>query len=201
MLNIQKANQTDGTNAATKDLQSDATAPPSESDDPPDNPAENGSARQLRMQMLRSQQAAAQMTKSEGELRGVEKEIHQINQELINNRIDSADRRTRLEDKIRKPLLVVLDQMWQPMATDILSIEKSYSKTVQPDDSLMELLPNSISKNNAIISALTAILNDMINIQDFNEVVDMVRGMLDDQNKVLDKTKQEQKKQLLDLLK
>ena len=65
----------------------------------------------------------------------------------------------------------------------------------------MELLPNSISKNNAIISALTAILNDMINIQDFNEVVDMVRGMLDDQNKVLDKTKQEQKKQLLDLLK
>jgi len=87
------------------------------------------------------------------------------------------------------------------MATDILSIEKSYSKTVQPDDSLMELLPNSISKNNAIISALTAILNDMINIQDFNEVVDMVRGMLDDQNKVLDKTKQEQKKQLLDLLK
>jgi hypothetical protein len=72
---------------------------------------------------------------------------------------------------------------------------------VQPDDSLMELLPNSISKNNAIISALTAILNDMINIQDFNEVVDMVRGMLDDQNKVLDKTKQEQKKQLLDLLK
>ena len=201
MLNIQKANQTDGTNAATKDLQTDATAPPSESDDPPDSPTENSSARQLRMQMLRSQQAAAQMTKSEGALRGVEKEIHQINQELINNRIDSADRRTRLEDKIRKPLLVVLDQMWQPMATDILSIEKSYSKTVQPDDSLMELLPNSISKNNAIISALTAILNDMINIQDFNEVVDMVRGMLDDQNKVLDKTKQEQKKQLLDLLK
>jgi hypothetical protein len=66
---------------------------------------------------------------------------------------------------------------------------------------LIELLPSSISKNNAIISALTAILNDMINIQDFNEVVDMVRGMLDDQNKVLDKTKQEQKKQLLDLLK
>jgi hypothetical protein len=153
------------------------------------------------MQMLRSQQAAAQMSKSEGELRGVEKEIHQINQELINNRIDSADRRTRLEDKIRKPLLVVLDQMWQPMATDILSIEKSYSRTVQPDNSLIELLPSSISKNNAIISALTAILNDMINIQDFNEVVDMVRGMLDDQNKVLDKTKQEQKKQLLDLLK
>ncbi len=194
LLNIQKGNQPDGTNSASKDL-------PGESGDTPDSPVENNSARQLRMQILRSQQTAAQMTKSEGELRGVEKEIHQINQELINNRIDSADRRTRLEDKIRKPLLVVLDQMWQPMANDILAIEKSYSKTVPPDTSLTELLPSSIAKNNAIISALTVILNDMINIQDFNEVVDMVRGMLDDQNKVLQKTKQEQKQQLLDLLK
>lgn len=194
LLNIQKGNQPDGTNSASKDL-------PGESVDTPDSPVENNSARQLRMQILRSQQTAAQMTKSEGELRGVEKEIHQINQELINNRIDSADRRTRLEDKIRKPLLVVLDQMWQPMANDILAIEKSYSKTVQPDTSLTELMPSSIAKNNAIISALTVILNDMINIQDFNEVVDMVRGMLDDQNKVLQKTKQEQKQQLLDLLK
>ena len=162
---------------------------------------ENTPARRERMQMLRSQQAESQMTKSEGELRGVEREINQINQELINNRIDSIDRRTRLEDKIRKPLLEVLDQSWGPMASDIRAIEKSYSKSAKSESNLSELLPSSISKSNQIIAALTTILNDMIDIQDFNEVIDMVRGMIDDQSKVLEKTKQEQKKQLLDLLK
>ena len=162
---------------------------------------ENTPARRERMQMLRSQQAESQMTKSEGELRGVEREINQINQELINNRIDSIDRRTRLEDKIRKPLLEVLDQSWGPMASDIRSIEKSYSRSAKSEVNVAELLPSSISKSNQIIVALTTILNDMIDIQDFNEVIDMVRGMIDDQSKVLEKTKQEQKKQLLDLLK
>ncbi len=162
---------------------------------------ENSPARRERMQMLRSQQAESQMTKSEGELRGVEREISQINQELINNRIDSIDKRSRLEDKIRKPLLDVLDVAWAPMATDIRAIEKNFSKPTKSDASLSELLPSSIAKSNQIIASLTAILNDMIDIQDFNEVLDMVRGMIEDQSKVLEKTKQEQKKQILDMIK
>ena len=151
--------------------------------------------------MLRSQQAESQMTKSEGELRGVEREISQINQELINNRIDSIDKRSRLEDKIRKPLIDVLDVAWAPMATEIRAIEKKFSKPTKSDASLSELLPSSIGKSNQIIAALTSILNDMIDIQDFNEVLDMVRGMIEDQSKVLEKTKQEQKKQILDRIK
>jgi len=162
---------------------------------------ENSPARRERMQMLRAQQAESQMTKSEGELRGVGREISQINQELINNRIDSIDKRSRLEDKIRKPLLDVLDVAWAPMATDIRAIEKNFSKPTKSDASLSELLPSSIGKSNQIIASLTAILNDMIDIQDFNEVLDMVRGMIDEQSKVLEKTKQEQKKQILDMIK
>jgi sugar diacid utilization regulator len=41
----------------------------------------------------------------------------------------------------------------------------------------------------------------MIDIQDFNEVIDMVREMLEDQNQVLEQTKAEQKKRLLEALK
>lgn len=178
------------------------TQDPNASSDPnPATDATEDTNRLARLQVLRSQQAAAQVIKSEGELRGVEKEIGQINQELINNRIDSTDRRSRLEEKIRKPLANVLDQQWLPFATDVQNIEKSFSKSALAEAVMNDLLSNSIGKNNQIIVALTAILNDMIDIQDFNEVVDMVRGMLDDQTKILEKTKQEQKKQLLDSLK
>ncbi len=41
----------------------------------------------------------------------------------------------------------------------------------------------------------------MIDIQDFNEVVDMVRSMVDDQGKIIDRTKAEQKQRLLDQFK
>ena len=167
----------------------------------PSAPEEDTPARRQRIQMLRSQQAESQMTKSESELRGVEREINQINQELINNRIDSTDRRTRLEDKIGKPLAVVLDQSWPPMAIDIRAIEKSFSQKAKSQPEVSELLPKSVIQTNQVIAALAAILNDMIYIQDFNEVKEMVRGMIEDQNKILEKTKQEQKKQLLDLIK
>ena len=167
----------------------------------PSAPEEDTPARRERIQMLRSQQAESQMTKSESELRGVEREINQINQELINNRIDSTDRRTRLEDKIGKPLAVVLDQSWPPMAIDIRAIEKSFSQKAKSQPEVSELLPKSVIQTNQVIAALAAILNDMIYIQDFNEVKEMVRGMIEDQNKILEKTKQEQKKQLLDLIK
>lgn len=201
LVNIQKASKAPATSAAadaSKEADSEKTADKSPDENAADS-EENSPARRERMQMLRSQQAESQMTKSEGELRGVEREITQINQELINNRIDSVDRRTRLEDKIRKPLLVVLDQSWIPMANDIHEIEKSFSKSNKTDSKVDELLPSSIDRSNQIIVALTEILNDMINIQDFNEVLDEVRGYIDLQGKLLEKTKQEQKKQLLDL--
>lgn len=198
MINMQKAAKAkpaDGEETESSDKEiSD------EPEDPSETP-ENAKSRQERLQLLRSQQAAAQASKSEGELRGVEKEIHQINQELINNRVDSQDRRTRLEDKIRKPMQNVLEKSWPPMDSDIRAIEKSLTRTTQPAADLNQLVASAIAKDNAIISELTTILNDMTDIQDFNELLDMTREILDDQNKVLEKTKQEQKKQLLDLLK
>ncbi|MEQ1826751.1 MAG: hypothetical protein ABL921_12430 [Pirellula sp.] len=206
ILNIQKAHRLylDAKDDVPKNTSPDLPTALDDSNDPTNDEKttdQDSTAKKLRLQVLRSQQAAAQLTKSEGELRGVEKEIGQINQELINNRIDSNDRRTRLEEKIRKPLAVVLDQLWGPLNADVQTVEKSFVRSAQPDSNLDAVLPNSIAKTNQIISALTAILDDMVDIQDFNEMVDMVRGMIEDQSKVLEKTKQEQKKQLLDLIK
>lgn len=180
--------------ASSNSLLSDGT---SEGNDQEENTPE----RQARIQLLRAQQAETQLGKSEAELRGVEREINQINQELINNRIDSIDRRTRLEDKIRNPLLKLLDQSWPPMANDIRSIEKSLSRQPKMEVNLSNLLTSSIEKSKQTIVALNAILDDMIKILEFNELKEAINGMLEDQGKILEKTKREQNKQVLDLLK
>ncbi len=180
---------------------STTSVPMSEGTSQTNDQEDNTPERRARIQLLRAQQAETQLGKSEAELRGVEREINQINQELINNRIDSIDRRTRLEDKIRNPLLLVLDQSWPPMANDIRSIEKSFSRSSKTEVNLSDLFSSSIEKSKQTIVTLNAILDDMIKILEFNELKEAINGMLEDQGKILEKTKQEQNKQVLDLLK
>jgi hypothetical protein len=68
-------------------------------------------------------------------------------------------------------------------------------------EELSSQIDQGVAKNNEIIASLNAILADMIEIQDLNEIIDRVRGLLDQQSKILDRSKQEQKKSTLDLLK
>ncbi len=161
--------------------------------------AEDPQTRYLRLLVLRAQQASAQADKSGGELNGVRTEIEQILAELIHNRIDSKDRRDRLEQKIQAPLVAVLGSPWQSFAKGISELEKLASQEDPTERG--KKLESLMTQNAEIIVALTAILNDMIDIQDFNEVIDMVREMLEDQSEVLDKTKAEQKRRLLEALK
>ncbi len=193
--------------ASAENAPSDENAPSTEEEkSEPSSQTEESSPREqsseqrrARLLVLRAQQAAAQASKSEGELKGVGIEIAQIVAELINNRVDSKDRRERLEQKIKLPLANLMQSQWTPFAAEINALESSVAKETPSETS--KKLEQTILKNNEIIDALTTILNDMIDIQDFNEVIDMVRDLLNNQDKVLEKTKQEQKKRVLDLLK
>jgi aminoglycoside phosphotransferase family enzyme len=93
----------------------------------------------------------------------------------------------------------VLGSPWQSFAKGISELEKLASQEDPTERG--KKLESLMTQNAEIIVALTAILNDMIDIQDFNEVIDMVREMLEDQSEVLDKTKAEQKRRLLEALK
>lgn len=172
---------------------------PSEDGDNQSAATEDTAAKRVRLLVLRAQQASAQSSKSEGELKGVQSEITQILAELINNRIDSQDRRDRLEAKIKLPLSELLKNRWVPFSENINALESAASKDVA--NAFAPRIDEAISQNNELIAALNAILNDMIEIQDLTELIDRVRDLLDDEGKVLDRAKEEQKKRVLDLLK
>jgi len=167
----------------------------------PDEPSGDQTPEESRSRilLLRSQQASAQASKSEGELKGVLSEISLLVAELINNRIDSNDRRERLGQKIKVPLEAMMESKWKPFANQINELETLVAKST-PEE-LGKQLDESIAKNNEIIASLSSILADMIEIQDLNEIIDRVRGLLDRQSKTIDGTKQQQKKSTLDLLK
>ena len=183
------------TNKNNKQVQEQAEEETSGTAEGKETPAQTRS----RILLLRSQQASAQVSKSEGELKGVLSEISMLVAELINNRIDSKDRRERLVQKIKIPLEALLESKWKPFAMQISQLEGTIGKLTAEELSVQ--IDQSVANNNDIIAILNAILADMIEIQDLNEIIDRVRGLLDQQSKYLDRSKQEQKKSTLDLLK
>lgn len=160
---------------------------------------ESDPQRRARVLLLRAQQASTQTSKSESELKGVLNEISNLVAELINNRIDSKDRRERLEEKIKIPLTDLLESQWQPFSAAIAELEPAVPKATPEEFS--KRIEQAIAQNNELIAALNAILADMIELQDLNEIIERVRGLLDNQSKLLDNAKEEQKKSVLDLLK
>jgi hypothetical protein len=92
-----------------------------------------------------------------------------------------------------------MEAQWQPFSNEINGLERAAAKaTAEEFSGRIEKL---IGQNNEIIVALNSILADMIELQDLNEIIDRVRGLLDEQSKLLDRSKEEQKKSVLDLLK
>jgi DUF438 domain-containing protein len=89
------------------------------------------------------------------------------------------------------------------------SLEGSFAKLQQAIKSLNRLPANSsegprqtaesVQLNQLVISDLNAILENMLDIESYNEIVDMVRAMLEQQEKILERTKSEQKRKVKDL--
>jgi hypothetical protein len=195
LLLTNKNNQASSTNNPNTDDSSQ-----NNSDDTSDGATqESEPQRRARILLLRTQQASTQTSKSESELKGVLNEISNLVAELINNRIDSKDRRERLEEKIKIPLADLLESQWQPFSSNIADLEPIAPKATPEEFS--KKIEQAIAQNNELIASLNAILADMIELQDLNEIIERVRGLLDNQSKLLDNAKEEQKKSVLDLLK
>jgi hypothetical protein len=157
-----------------------------------------------RIQLLRSQQGLSQVSKSEGELNGVEREMDQISKELVNNRIDSIDRRTRWQEKIQQPLRSMIDTPWKSLATQVGLLEKLFSKNPDDSEAAKLLIGVAIEKNNEVAAILQSILADMLEIQDQTAIVDMLRDIIENSTQVMDETKSYKKaqdKKALDFLK
>jgi hypothetical protein len=154
-------------------------------------------AADFRMHLIRVQEAKIQAEKSENEVTGIATQVASLIAELVNNRIDSKDRQIRLEENIRQPLLDVIGQEFKSLIVEL----KASEVELRDSKFSVERLEKSIDLNDKVIARLNEVLKSMLDIQDFNEVVDMLRDILQRQNELLEKTKQQQKSRALDLFK
>ncbi len=83
----------------------------------------------------------------------------------------------------------------QRLRDQILEIENSVAdlpKAIQNTAQAVETAED-------VLLRLTAVLDKMLDLESFNEILDMVRELIGDQNDLLDETKAERKKRVLEL--
>lgn len=162
-------------------------------DESPDG--ETAAQRAQSLRLLRVQRGIQQSQKSSQEVLGVALSFADIREELINNRVDTEDRKERLKEQIADPLQKIVAERFPALEKRLAELEKSLS-----DTKAAAPLSNAASEEAELLLAeLGDVLQKMLDLETYNELLDIVRDLIKEQTDLLDKTRQQKKRQLLEL--
>jgi hypothetical protein len=168
--------------------------------------------RAVELRLLRVQRAVQQSQKSVAEVLGVAAGFLGIREELINNRVDTEDRKNRLKEQIADPLNQTCSEQFPRLDERLNELDKTLAPTASDRPSTpspgTESAPTvqaaadaAIDQANVVLSELEAVLAKMQNLETYNELLDIVRDLLKDQQRLMEKTQQERRRQTLEDLK
>ena len=119
-----------------------------------------------------------------------------IHQELTNNRLDITEKRTRLLDGISAPLKRIGDEDLPELESRLNRLLAAADSTASGPDRLSEVL----SQCDATLVALNGVLEQMLKLEDFNQLVEMLRGVIEAQDDLNAQTAKRNKEKARDLL-
>ncbi|MBI84800.1 MAG: hypothetical protein CMJ81_16530 [Planctomycetaceae bacterium] len=153
-------------------------------------------ARESDLRLLRIQRAIQDIRRSQSELRGVALAFEDIRLELINNRVDSVKRIDRLQEEIALPLERIVDSHFPSLQQTLQQLEMHVAEMQRRH----QLSDQAVEQINRILAALEDILKHILRIETYNELLDIVRSILEDQEQLNNDTRQQQEEQVIDLL-
>jgi hypothetical protein len=160
---------------------------------PPDDSEDD--RRQVQVRRLRIQQSGLQASKTAQELSGIAASLDDILREMVNNRVDSVDRQERIGAGVRDPLKRIVEEPLQRLQDQITEMERVVADT----EAASQATSQAVETAEDVLLQLTAVLDKMLDLESYNEILDMVRELIDDQQRLLEDTKEERKKRVLDL--
>ncbi len=154
-------------------------------------------ARARALRLLRVQRGGQQGKRAAQELLGIAMSFDDVREELVNNRVDSADRQRRLQFDIAEPLKKIGDEMFPEYDAAIRELEQQIDDLEQGP----EFVAMAVGRADELLVAMERVLQKMLDLESYNELVDLVRSMIREQDILMEETKKQQKKRALDLLK
>ena len=145
---------------------------------------------------LRVQRSMQDSKKNNNETLGVAQDFESMIDELSNNRIDSPDLKKRLQSDITDRLRVIAGEMFPEFDKRLALLE-----TKLDDDAVMEpALDRALLQARTILTEMESVLDNMKRMEDFNELLTVLREIMAQQEAILKDTDRERLNQLRDLL-
>jgi hypothetical protein len=149
----------------------------------------------LQRNQLRLERALQSSQKNAEETRGVAVSFDGIRAELVNNRVDTEELRLRLKDRISDPLKRIVDTQFNELDRRLALL-----KTKLADGTVPEAARPAIEQADAILVAMQKVRDQMLELESFNEAVDLLREIIAAQEQVSDRTRKERTKKVRSLL-
>lgn len=139
--------------------------------------------------------AVRESRKSALEVLGLAASFLDIREELINNRIpDSKDRENRLKNEVADPLNNIGEEKFDDLDGYLRSLEE----LVPNKQELPGAADDAVAEVDDILLELDNVLQKLIKFETYNELLDIVRSLIKEQDGLTDETKSLRKKQLLE---
>ncbi len=151
--------------------------------------------RTLSRTRLRVAGSLQNVVQSADEVTGVAESFDDMGQELTNNRIDNPDLKNRLGEQIAKPLHKIALQRMPQLAAQLKLVEGH----IEDPAAMSPELKKAIAQSDEILVEMKQVLNRMLELENYNEVVALLRDIISDQEQINHRTKEQQKERLRSL--
>jgi hypothetical protein len=150
----------------------------------------------LAVRRVQAERVLQNTERSAHETLGVATAFDDIRAELINNRVDTEELKTRLKDGISDPLRRIGLEMFPELEKRLKKLQTLLGDPASGTTAQGE----SLRQADAILVEMRQVLDKMLELETFNEVLDLLRGIISSQDKVNTLTKEKQKQKVRNLL-
>jgi hypothetical protein len=159
-----------------------------------EEPSPAAAGRALARRRLRIAGSLQNVAQSAAEVSDVAQAFDDLHDQLTNNRIDNPDLQSRLREQIAEPLHRIGKQRMPQLAAQLKLVEEHLQEAAgQPE------LAKSIALADEILVEMREVLDRMLELETYNEVVALLRGIISDQDEISRRTKDRQKDRLRSL--
>lgn len=144
---------------------------------------------------LRVAGALQNVTQSSHEVLGLAEDFNDMYQQLVNNRIDNVDLKTRLREQIGTPLRQLGEKSMRLLEAQLEDV----NERITDSESGPAALADSLRLADEVLVEMQQILDRMLELESYNEVVGLLRDIIEDQEKLNERTKDQQTERIKDL--
>ena len=148
------------------------------------------------LQRLRVEEALQTIRKTANETRELSAGFFGLVEEFRNNRVGASGMLERLERSVAEPLQKLADDSFTARIHQIQSASTALGSPAFP-----KAAGEAVQGLDGLVHEGEAILAAMRKMENFNELIAALRTLRDEQNKLLQETKEERKRRILDLVK